>query len=205
MNEIVYLIDQAERYFEEKHYEIGTQYYMDAWLTLKEYLIDEQIFKVDEIEFTNVQDREFIKKWIHEFHIYANEEFQFKTNIFIISSMIEFFDFTNEELIIKQRALCDSYYYLKEYETSDKLYENLLKKHPTIMEYYYGLALTLYDREDYIKAINILGEGIENSIDKQDQFVLSGFEVLLQIYDLLDEPENAEKTKEKMNKYKALS
>lgn len=41
--------------------------------------------------------------------------------------MIEFFDFTNEELIIKQRALCDSYYYLKEYETSDKLYENLLK------------------------------------------------------------------------------
>ena len=73
------------------------------------------------------------------------------------------------------------------------------------MEYYYGLALTLYDREDYIKAINILEEGIENSTDKQDQFVLSGFEVLLQIYDLLDEPENAEKTKEKMSKYKALS
>ena len=205
MNEIVYLIDQAERHFEEKHYEIGSEYYLDAWLTLKEYLIDEQITKINDIEFTNVKDRDFIKKWVNEFHIYANEVFQFKINIEIITSMLEYFAFTNEELIVKQRALCDSYYYLNEYEISDRLYRTYIDKYPTVMEYYYGLGLTLFDREEYAKAINIIEEGIENCTHKNDQFVLSGFEVLLRIYDELDEPENAIEVQERINKIKLMS
>lgn len=51
---------------------------MDAWLTLKEYLIDEQIFKVDEIEFTNVQDREFIKNGFMNFIYMQMKNFNLK-------------------------------------------------------------------------------------------------------------------------------
>ena len=83
MNEIVYLIDQAERHFEQKNYEIGASYNLDAWITLKEFLIENEIRKTNEIEFTSLKDTEFVQTWVNQFHIMANEEFQFQTNLWM--------------------------------------------------------------------------------------------------------------------------
>ncbi|NLC96690.1 MAG: hypothetical protein GX675_03880 [Erysipelotrichaceae bacterium] len=205
MNEIVYLIDQAERYFEKKQYEIGSGYYLDAWITLKEHMLENDITKSEDIFFASIKDTDFVKKWVNDFYIYANEENQFKTNIEILESMLNFLELSNEEFIIKNRALCDSYYHLKEYDISDKLYKRLIEKYPNVMEYYYGYGLTLYDREQFMNAITILEEGINKSKDLHDMYIQSAFEVILQIYENLNDIENIEIIKEKINKLRNLS
>ena len=193
MNEIVYLIDQAERHFEQKNYEIGASYNLDAWITLKEFLIENEIRKTNEIEFTSLKDTEFVQTWVNQFHIMANEEFQFQTNLEILSSMLEYFEFTNDELIIKQRALCD------------ELYESYIEKNPAIMEYYYGYALTLYDREEYSFAIEKLEEGLSKTSETDNQFVYLALEVIARIYEELDQSENVSKTKDRLAKLKELA
>ena len=205
MNEIVYLIDQAERHFEQKNYEIGASYNLDAWITLKEFLIENEIRKTNEIEFTSLKDTEFVQTWVNQFHIMANEEFQFQTNLEILSSMLEYFEFTNDELIIKQRALCDTYYYLNDIKHCDELYESYIEKNPAIMEYYYGYALTLYDREEYSFAIEKLEEGLSKTSETDNQFVYLALEVIAGIYEELDQSENVSKTKDRLAKLKELA
>lgn len=204
MNEITYLIIQAEKFLEEKEYELCASYNLDTWISLKEYMMQNDMKSLNDIYFKTKEDTKIVKDWFKNFIVDAVNEAQFKTNIEIISGIISYMELSDKELIEKNRELADSYFNIGEYETCENLYKIYIEKNPKVLEYYYGYALTLINRQEFIKAINILEEGIDNSF-KDDYFLNPAFEVLIDTYENINEFENANKTREKQNTFKKLS
>lgn len=204
MNEITYLIIQAEKFLEEKEYELCASYNLDTWISLKEYMMQNDMKSLNDIYFKTKEDTKIVKDWFKNFIVDAVNEAQFKTNIEIISGIISYMELSDKELIEKNRELANSYFNIGEYKTCEKLYKIYTEKNPKVLEYYYGYALTLINRQEFIKAINILEEGIDNSF-KDDYFLNPAFEVLIDTYENINEFENANKTREKQNTFKKLS
>lgn len=204
MKEIIYLIQQADHFVKENEFELSASYNIDAWITLKEYLIEKNIQSTDEIYFKNKKDNQMLKDWLKTFYLDARSTYQFKANIEIILGMINYFNLKDSEKITLQRNLADSYFNLKEFEISQKLYENYIKNNPQTLEYYYGYALTLLQQKKQIKAINILEEGIDNAF-KDDYFLDFCLELLIEVYTALNEIENADKIREKQKNFRHMA
>lgn len=199
MDEIIYLIKQAYLFYEENNIELSSNYDLDAWISLKELLIKKNINKISNFNF---KSNKTIIEFINNIGLsYGKEE----TDIEILESMISFFEFTDEELIQKNRALADCYYRINDYQKCDELYKSFIEKNINNTEYYYAYALTLYNREEYAKSISILEDGIENSKNSNNTYVLASFELLIDIYEILDEEENLISTKKRLSNYKGLS
>lgn len=201
MNEIIYLIKQADKYLQEENYELASMYNLDAWISLKEYMVEKDILSKDELYFKTKHETETVKKWLNNFFLACVDEHQFKVNIEIISGMLAYLELNKDDLIVLQRELAESYFNIKDYATGDELYKKYIKDNPDILEYYYGYALTLLFRNEKIQAINILEEGIEHG-KKDDNFIEPAFEVLIDTYESLNEYENANVARNKLKTFK---
>ena len=204
MIEITYLIEQSQKFLTENQIEIGCSYKLDAWISLKEYMNKNDMKTIDELYCKTKKDTEIIKNWITNFNFDSKTEEEFKIDIEIISGILSFFELNNEDTILYQRSLADCYFNIKEYETVDKLYSTYIEKNPKILEYYYGYSLTLIQREEYIKAINILEEGLDKAATS-DYFIEPSFEILIDSYESINETENANKARQRKTALKNLS
>lgn len=202
MNTIIYLIVNGNKNYNEKNYDDAYDYYLDAWITLKEYLLDQKIDVIDDIKFDDEEDTKFVKDWLRSFFYDRFSENNKKVALDILNSIYSYFKLNKKDLIMFNREISDLYFELKDYETSDRLYESYIEKYPSVMEYYYGYGLNLFLRKEYVKSLNILEDGI--SMSKQDTYHDAALEILIEIYEALDEKENALKVKNKLEYLKKL-
>lgn len=192
IEDIYTLIEQGNTYINTEHLDLIESYYTDAWITLKQYLKENNIQSLEEIE---EDDDTLINDWFNNINATLTNAMQYEALLDILTDSLLVLTLNTHQVTTIKRSIAECYFNLKDQDLAITKYEEYLKDYPTSDTILYGYGLMMMQMNNDQKAIDLF-TSLLSKVDNPDPLLKEAtIELLIELYQKIGEEEKANKLK----------